>query len=108
MTLTAAKRDHYLRGECLSLAPAIQARTGWEIVSIEEGDPEDPDVCQVLVRLPDGRTLDADGLHEDYEVTPGLPGSWACTLASFPEVTDPRFLADADEVLGGIFTEPQS
>ena len=105
MTLTTAKREHYLRGECLSLALAIHARTGWEIVSIEDGDPEDPDVCHVLVRLPDGRTLDADGLHDDYEVTPGLPASWTCTLASFPEMTNPRILADADEVLSGISAE---
>lgn len=72
MSLSAARREHYLRGECLTLALALHARTGWEIVSMEEGDdPGDPDVCHVLVRLPDGRTLDADGLHEDYEVTPG-------------------------------------
>ena len=84
------------------LALAIHARTGWEIVSIEDGDPEDPDVCHVLVRLPDGRTLDADGLHDDYEVTPGLPASWAVPLASYPEITSPRRLADADEVLSNI------
>lgn len=100
MTLTAAIREHYLRGECLTLALALHARTGWEIVSIEDGDdPEDLDVCHVLVRLPDGRTLDADGLHEGYEVTPGLPASWNCTLADFPRMTDPRALADADDVL---------
>lgn len=100
MSLSAAKREHYLRGECLTLALALHARTGWEIVSIEDGDPEDPDVCHVLVRLPDGRTLDADGLHENYEVTQGLPASWTCTtLADFPEMTHPEQLADADEVL---------
>jgi hypothetical protein len=107
MTLTAAKWEHYLRGECLSLALAIHARTGWEIVSIEEGDPEDPEVCHVLVRLPDGRTLDADGLHEDYEVAPGLPESWTCA-GGFPEMTDPRILGNADEVLSGIPAESQS
>jgi hypothetical protein len=99
MGLPTAKREHYLRGECLVLALALHARTGWEIVSIEDGDPEDPEVCHVLVRLPDGRTLDADGLHEDYEVTSGLPASWTCTTASFPEMTRPETLADADEVL---------
>jgi hypothetical protein len=99
VSLSDAKREHYLRGECLALALALHARTGWEIVSIEDGDPEDPEVCHVLVRLPDGRTLDADGLHEDYEVTPGLPASWTCTTASFPEITRPEVLADADEVL---------
>lgn len=99
MTMTAAKREHYLRGECFSLALAINARTGWEIVSFEEGDPEDPAICHVLVRLPDGRTLDAEGLHEDYEVTPGLPSSWLCTLADFPEMTAPSVLADADDLL---------
>lgn len=97
--LSADKREHYLYGECLTLALGLHARTGWEIVSIEDGGPEDPEVCHVLVRLPDGRTLDAAGLHEDYEVSPGLPASWTCTLADFPPMTHPVVLADADELL---------
>jgi len=64
--LSEEKCERYLYGDCALLAAAVHAKTGWEVVLIEDGPQDDPDVCHVLVRMPDGRLLDAAGPHGDY------------------------------------------
>lgn len=95
--LPAAKRERYLYGDCALLALAIHAKTGWEVVEIKEGPPEDPDIRHVLIRMPGGELLDADGLHRDYSgETPFQATDWDVPESMW---RDQVVLADAEELL---------
>lgn len=63
--------ERYLYSDCALLALAVSSLTGWPVVQITEGPDDDPIIRHVLVRMPDGRLLDAEGPHENYwgEVT---------------------------------------
>lgn len=67
MTVTAPDsmygtiRDRYVNGECHGLALAIHRLTGW---TAEGWVDQQEDVGHCYVRVPDGRLLDIDGLHD--------------------------------------------
>ena len=72
---TDAKRRAYLYGDCVLLAFAVGELTGWPVLQIivaEDDDPADVLMRHALVRMPDGRLLDADGPHD--VTRPGEPG----------------------------------
>ena len=91
------KRDRYLYGDCALLALAVSARTGWPAVSADL----DGNNGHVMAQLPDGRLLDAGGLHDpDTEIIllrgPFLPACWAITNR---RLRRPDVQVDADELL---------
>lgn len=95
--LSEDKCERYLYGDCVLLALAVHARTGWEVVRIVDGDPDDPDVDHVLVRMPDGRLLDAAGAHSDYSgETPFQAGEWQVPESAWRRAD---VMADAGELL---------
>lgn len=72
-SLTAAERGDpggpmidltrdYLAGDCQRLAAAVQQVTGWPVAVVEGGG------SHVVVQVPDGRYLDAAGLHTAEEL----------------------------------------
>jgi hypothetical protein len=63
--LDEAARDVFCRGHCHSLALALADLTDGELVAVYSDDETVAD--HILVRLPDGRYLDADGVHEDED-----------------------------------------
>lgn len=71
------KINRYLFGECYRLAMAVSRLTGWPMVVIDlDLDVEDRadgphGLPHVVVRMPDGRLLDAEGPHSDYSGVKG-------------------------------------
>ena len=73
------KVKRYLEGECYRLAMEVSRLTGWPMVVLDL-DPDYPDdrdggppgLAHVMVRMPDGRLLDAEGPHADYDNVAGL------------------------------------
>ncbi len=64
---TDAERMAYLYGDCALLALAAGELTGWPVLQIvvaEDDDPGELLMRHALVRMPDGRLLDADGAHD--------------------------------------------
>ncbi|HVD02713.1 MAG TPA: hypothetical protein VNF75_01020 [Candidatus Dormibacteraeota bacterium] len=55
--------ERHLYGDCALLALAVAHLTGWPAFQMEEGDPAGPFLRHVLMHVPDGRQLDAAGLH---------------------------------------------
>lgn len=64
----AALRVRYKYGQCHALAQAIHDATGWPMVvwSMEEGGND-----HAMVKTPDGRYLDVEGVHTADEVRRG-------------------------------------
>ena len=103
IAVNEVQRERYLGGDCALLAHAVAARTGWEVVQIIEGPDEDPSVRHVLVRLPDGRLLDAAGLHDDYSgEEPFSAEEWEWDDKARAMSQQPDVLADADALLAEI------
>jgi hypothetical protein len=70
--LNQEARDVFCRGHCHSLALALtDLLPGAELVAVYSGDPV---ADHILVRLPDGRLLDANGAQDDDDVTAGYGG----------------------------------
>ena len=57
------KQNRYLYGDCYLLALAVSALTGWPVATVKNG-------AHWMVRTPDGRLLDAAGLHDASEPIP--------------------------------------
>jgi len=103
--LSARKQERYLYGGCYLLALAIHARTGWEIVSAwVESARTSFGEDHAMVRLPDGRLLDAAGLHEpgSYRVSDELPDEYQASDGWCRRHVTAGILADADELLASI------
>lgn len=103
--LTGKKLERYLYGDCCLLAMAVNELTGWPIVQIDEGDEFDPDVRHVLVRMPDGRLLDAAGPHGNYSgEEPFRIDQWFPLDVPDDEQrgVDDGIRADAAELLSGL------
>ena len=66
--MTGEKLERYLYGDCLLLALWLSEFTGWPMVQVIERDdcPGGWAARHALVRMPDGRLLDAAGPHGDY------------------------------------------
>jgi len=60
-------RTHYLTGQCRALAAALQDRTGWPVVEVFAGGVDYWGGRHILVQMPDGRLLDAAGVHAPDE-----------------------------------------
>jgi len=87
-------RGRYLLGDCGVMARAIHEITGWPVVLMTEP-------CHALVRMPDGRLLDALGPH-DPGCLDGIPhhDADAGELARFGRLASaPDVIADAKELL---------
>ena len=76
--LNDAARDVFCRGHCHSLALAlIELIPDAELAAVfTEGDPV---ADHILVRLPDGSLLDANGLHDDEDDVTS-PYGWSSFL----------------------------
>lgn len=60
----AAKIHRYMHGDCMDLALAVQELTGWTVVAVST----EFDSGHAMTRTPDGRFLDAEGLHDPIEI----------------------------------------
>jgi hypothetical protein len=110
--LAGRKLERYLYRDCVLLALAVSYRTGWPVVQLFEApdgplaamnDKRDPDqwtVRHALVRMPDGRLLDAAGSHDDYSGEE--PFSFADWEMDGAETFPRELLHDADELLEAI------
>jgi hypothetical protein len=109
--LTAEEVERYLHADCVVFALAVSALTGWPAVQITEGD--DPDnllIRHALVRMPDGRLLDAAGPHDDYSGWELFDAVyWDCEQTG-PDTLVGAMIAeamtDAGRVLAGLGWQP--
>lgn len=83
--------ERYLYSDCALLALAVNSLTGWPVVQIIEAPDDDPIIRHVLVRMPDGRLLDAEGPHENYwgEVTFDR-AAWGSPTSGRPRMSWPQ------------------
>lgn len=84
----AALRVRYKYGQCHALAQAIHDRTGWPMFVwwMEQGGNE-----HAMVRMPDGRFLDVEGVHDEWDIR----NSYAFT-PKVEQFRDARKLPDWD------------
>jgi hypothetical protein len=103
MGLTGEKLERYLYRDCVLLALAVQARTGWPAVQIfDRDDAGEWIVRHALIRMPDGRLLDAAGPHDDYSGE--QPFSFADWEMDGTESLWRELLYDADELLASLMS----
>jgi len=97
--LTGEKLERYLYHDCVLLALAVEHITGWPVVQIFERDDSGRgwSTRHALVRMPDGRLLDAAGPHDDYSGEE--PFSFADWEMDGHELMERELLWDADELL---------
>jgi hypothetical protein len=104
-----AKQDRYINGDCYLLAQAVATITGWRPVTVDMTGNNG----HAMVELPDGRLLDAAGLHdrddpaEPIKVYDRL--EWGHRGAYWWPIREwclPDILADAHELLARLEDAP--
>jgi hypothetical protein len=96
-TVTDAEKATYANGECGRLARALAEITGWEVclVGFYTDDAGSETYVHVVVRMPDGRYLDVEGVHDAQ----ALFDRWDNELSAWAE----DFAAEEIEVEYDIF-----
>ncbi len=101
----AARIERYTRGQCWLLAMALTARTGWPAFERTFHYPGLGQYEHAYVRVPDGRWLDAEGVHPETfaDESPMNLDRWILRHAMLGQpggdLDMGRALADAGELL---------
>jgi hypothetical protein len=110
--LAGAKLERYLYYDCVLLALAVSDQTGWPVVQLFEAsgeplssmndkrDPREWLIRHAMVRMPDGRLLDAAGPHDNYSgEEPFNLADWEMDERDAGRLwRDPEVMADAGEL----------